>query len=76
MSGISFLFLQGKWEKNLICDCGKAERKTEEVYMYNYVQRKIELSGVRTKEKGIIDEESLGRTTIRFIFYLGISIRI
>jgi len=44
--------------------------------MYNYVQRKIELSGVRTKEKGIIDEESLGRTTIRFIFYLGISIRI
>lgn len=44
--------------------------------MHNYVQRKIELSGVRTEEKEITDDESLGRTTIRFIFYLGISIRI
>lgn len=62
MNGISFLLLQGRREKTLIRDCGKAERKTEHVYFSLHIVIHIESTGVRTKRKRwIIDEENLGR---------------
>lgn len=41
-------------------DCGKAERKTEHVYMYNYMRNRV-IRGENWKKKWIIDEENLGR---------------
>lgn len=41
-------------------EIGKAERKTEHVFMYNYMRNRV-IRGENWKKKWIIDEENLGR---------------